>query len=247
MKHVAIHVEDVSKTFRDGRGNVEALASVTFVVERGTWTTILGPSGCGKTTLLRILAGLVRPDAGRAAMGDESGEKTAYLPQRDTLLPWRTALDNAILASEIEGRPREAARSEARELFARFGLSGFERHYPAQLSGGMRQRLALARTFLAHRDVLLLDEPLGSLDPLTRTALQDWLLSIWAELRKTILLVTHDVEEALFLSDRVLVMTRRPATITRDLPVDLRRPRDRLSAELASRKGKLLALLLDGR
>ena len=172
---------------------------------------------------------------------------TAYLPQRDTLLPWRTALDNAVLASEVEGRPLAQARSEAAELFAHFGLSGFERLYPSQLSGGMRQRLALIRTFLAHRDVLLLDEPLGALDPLTRATLQDWLLSVWTALRKTILLVTHDVEEALLLSDRVLVMTERPALIGRDMWVELPRPRDRASAELAGTRGRLLDLLLEGR
>ena len=136
------------------------------------------------------------------------------------------------------------ARAEAAKLFDRFGLSGFEDIYPAELSGGMRQRLAVIRTFLAHRDVLLLDEPLGALDPLTRTILQDWLLEIWGELHKTIVLVTHDVEEALVLSDRVLVLSPRPATVERDVVVRLPRPRDRASATFAERKGSILDLLL---
>jgi len=249
MSQAAIRVDGVMKSFAGGEGELPVLASISFDAEWGTWMTILGPSGCGKTTLLRILAGLLDPNVGVVSMGYAVGSsgRAAYLPQRDTLLPWRTALDNAILASEIDGRPLAAARAEAAELFEHFGLSGFERQYPAQLSGGMRQRLALIRTFLAHRDILLLDEPLGALDPLTRATLQDWLLSIWAELRKTILLVTHDVEEALLLSDRVLVMTDRPATIARDLRVALPRPRDRASAELAKTKGQLLDLLLEGR
>ncbi len=249
MSRVAINVNGVTKSYVGKQGGIPVLAPISFDAEWGTWTTIVGPSGCGKTTLLRILAGLLDPDEGRVSIGEGERDSvaTAYLPQRDTLLPWRTALDNAVLASEIEGRPLAEARAKAVELFEHFGLSGFERLYPSQLSGGMRQRLALIRTFLAHRDILLLDEPLGALDPLTRATLQDWLLSVWTELRKTILLVTHDVEEALLFSDRVLVLTERPASLARDLCVELPRPRDRASAELAGTKGRLLDLLLEGR
>jgi ABC-type nitrate/sulfonate/bicarbonate transport system ATPase subunit len=249
MSRVAIRVHDVTKSFVSEQGEVPVLARISFAAEWGTWTTILGPSGCGKTTLLRILAGLLDPDNGAVSIGDAAGPAghAAYLPQRDTLLPWRTALDNAVLASEIQRKSLSEARSEALELFEHFGLSGFERLYPSQLSGGMRQRLALIRTFLTHRDVLLLDEPLGALDPLTRATLQTWLLSVWMELRKTILLVTHDVEEALLLSDRVLVMAKRPATIARDLRVELPRPRKRASIELTETKERLLDLLLEGR
>lgn len=249
MSRVAINVNGVTKSYAGKQGGIPVLAPISFDAEWGTWTTIVGPSGCGKTTLLRILAGLLDPDEGEVSIGEGERDSaaTAYLPQRDTLLPWRTALDNAVLASEIEGRPLAEARAEAVELFDHFGLSGFERLYPSRLSGGMRQRLALIRTFLAHRDILLLDEPLSALDPLTRATLQDWLLSVWTELRKTILLVTHDVEEALLLSDRVLVLTERPASLARDLRVELPRPRDRASAELAGTKGRLLGLLLERR
>ena len=251
MSRVAIRVDGVTKSYAGACAGEEVpvLAPISFDAEWGTWTTIVGPSGCGKTTLLRILAGLLDPDEGEVSIGDGERDSvaTAYLPQRDTLLPWRTALDNAVLASEIERKPLAEARAKAVELFEHFGLSGFERLYPSQLSGGMRQRLALIRTFLSHRDILLLDEPLGALDPLTRATLQDWLLSVWTELRKTILLVTHDVEEALLLSDRVLVLTERPASLARDLRVELPRPRDRASAELAGTKGRLLGLLLERR
>ncbi len=249
MTGPAIRVEGVHKTFRGERTELPVLAPLEFDVDRGTWTTILGPSGCGKTTLLRILAGLLEPDGGSVTVAGRAATvgSAAYLPQRDTLLPWRTALGNAILAAELARRPLAEAREEAGELFARFGLAGFEGRHPWELSGGMRQRLALIRTFLVRRDVLLLDEPLGALDPLTRASLQDWLLSVWAELRKSIVLVTHDVEEALLLSDRIVVLTDRPATVARELPVDLPRPRERRSAELAATKGELLDLLLGER
>jgi ABC-type nitrate/sulfonate/bicarbonate transport system ATPase subunit len=224
------------------------LDGISFGLDRGTWTTLVGPSGCGKTTLLKIIAGLETPDAGRVHVdGGARIRATAYLPQDDTLLPWRTALQNAVLASEIDRRPIENARHEAVELFEHFGLSGFESSYPHQLSGGMRQRLALIRTFLAHRSILLLDEPLGALDPLTRATLQDWLIEVWSELKKTVLLVTHDAEEALLLSDRILMLTERPARIQLDRAVDLTRPRDRSSQALSSRKSELLQLLLAGK
>ena len=243
----SLQIENVSKTFEDRSSRVHVLDGVSFQIHHGSWTTLLGPSGCGKTTLLRILAGLELPDSGQVCT--ENGESnvigmTAYLPQNDTLLPWRTALGNAVLSSEIEGRSISEARREALALFDHFGLKGFEDAYPRQLSGGMRQRLALIRTFLAHRTILLLDEPLGALDPLTRATLQDWLLAVWSELRKTVLLVTHDAEEALLLSDRILVLTERPARVQLDQNVELPRPRDRGSNELATHKGTLLHLLL---
>jgi len=244
----SFRVEGVSKTFATSAAAIRVLDGVSFSVNAATWTTLVGPSGCGKTTLLKIIAGLDTPDAGHVAI--DSGIKswaTAYLPQDDTLLPWRTALQNAVLASEIDRRPPADAQREAVELFEHFGLSGFESSYPHQLSGGMRQRLALIRTFLAHRNILLLDEPLGALDPLTRATLQDWLIGVWSALKKTVLLVTHDTEEALLLSDRVLVLTERPARVQLDQAVDLARPRDRSSQALASRKSELLGLLMAGK
>ena len=243
----SLRVESVSKTFHERSASFPVLDSISFDLEEGTWSTLLGPSGCGKTTLLKILAGLETPDSGRVMVEGSDLSRlgaTAYLPQHDTLLPWRTALGNAILASEIDGKSMDDAKKEAIELFDHFGLSGFELLYPSQLSGGMRQRLALIRTFLTHRDILLLDEPLGALDPLTRATMQNWLLGVWGELKKTVLLVTHDAEEALLLSDRILVLTERPARLQLDQVVDLGRPRDRGSNALVENKSQLLDLLL---
>jgi ABC-type nitrate/sulfonate/bicarbonate transport system ATPase subunit len=243
----ALRIENVTKSFDQRSVHVPVLDAVSFDLCAGTWTTILGPSGCGKTTILKIIAGLESPDSGSIRVGGDSTPRlgaTAYLPQHDTLLPWRTALGNAILASEIDGKTVDDAKKEALALFDHFGLSGFESMYPNQLSGGMRQRLALIRTFLTQRSILLLDEPLGSLDPLTRATLQKWLLGVWGELKKTVLLVTHDAEEALLLSDRILLLTERPARLQLDQAVDLVRPRDRASRLLVEQKSQLLNLLL---
>lgn len=245
----ALQIEHVRRAFLVAGKRLSVLEDISFALDAGTWTTLLGPSGCGKTTLLKILAGLDNPDTGTVRVFGSTGDRrraSAYLPQADTLLPWRTALENAVLASEIAGEPMSDARSEARELFDHFGMSGFEALYPSQLSGGMRQRLSLIRTFLARRDILLLDEPLGALDPLTRTVLQNWLLEVWKELRKTVLLVTHDIEEALVLSDRLLVCSPLPGHIDVDRPVALARPRNRAASELAQQKAGLLNQLLGG-
>jgi len=244
---LSLRIENVSKAFVQRSTSIPVLDSISFDLHAGTWTTLLGPSGCGKTTLVKIVAGLESPDCGRVIVGERTKSllgATSYLPQYDTLLPWRTALGNAILASEIDGTPIADAKREAIVLFDQFGLSGFESTYPSQLSGGMRQRLALIRAFLAHRSILLLDEPLGALDPLTRATLQNWLLGVWSELKKTVLLVTHDAEEALLLSDRILVLTERPARLQLDQPVRLVRPRDRGASALVAQKSQLLDLLL---
>lgn len=242
----AIRVMEVEKAFPVGDGTLSVLGGVSLDVPRGSLIGLIGPSGCGKTTLTKILAGLLRPDSGEIlTLGKrrDPREQVAYMPQRDTLLPWRTALDNAILASEIEGQSRERARVEARELFCRFGLEGFEDLYPAELSGGMRQRLTLIRTFLAHREVLLLDEPLGSLDALTRAAVQEWLLSVWEELGKSILFVTHDVEEAVVLSDQIVLLSARPAHVRQRFSVDFPRPRKRTEKDFVALKGRILDLV----
>jgi len=165
------------------------------------------------------------------------------MPQSDTLLPWRTALANALIPAQIDHRPRGEAIRETQDLFGRFGLSGFEDLYPVELSGGMKQRLALMRTFLSHRDILLLDEPFGALDALTRAHLQDWLVSVWQEMAKTILLVTHDVEEALLLSDHIFLLSARPACVRNDFTIDIARPRTRSDASLVQQKEELLHLI----
>jgi ABC-type nitrate/sulfonate/bicarbonate transport system ATPase subunit len=207
---------------------VVALDDVSLTLARGEFVSVVGPSGAGKTTLLKILAGLVAPSAGEVLL--EGGRtaplgKVGYMPQPDLLMPWRTTLDNLTLGLELAGTPRSEARERARRQLEPFGLAGFEHHYPRALSGGMRQRAALLRTFLAGRDIVLLDEPFGALDALTREAMREWLLGIWEADRKTILLVTHDVEEAIFLSDAVHVMSARPGHIATTLKVPFARPR----------------------
>lgn len=194
-----------------------ALDDISFDVPPGTLTAIVGPSGCGKSTLLRILAGLIVPDRGRATAGEvELAGKpggVAYHPQRDALLPWLRVIDNATLGAETRGCSRATARGEALALLERFGLSGHEAAWPDELSGGMRQRVALMRSFLMPQQVLALDEPLGALDALTRRQLQHWLLEIVASDQRPILLVTHDIDEALLLADTVLVFSDRPGRI----------------------------------
>lgn len=223
-----IELRGVDKTF----GTVKALSGLSARVGRGEFVTVVGPSGCGKSTLFNIVAGLEEPDPGgalrfegRSCHAADLLGRVSFMPQRDLLLPWRTVIDNAILALEIEGRPRKEARAEALRMLPEFGLAGFEAQYPHQLSGGMRQRVALMRTFLFERDLMLLDEPFGALDALTRTLMQRWLLDVWQRHRRTILFITHDVDEAIFLGDRVLVMTARPGAVKLEQRIDLPRPR----------------------
>jgi ABC-type nitrate/sulfonate/bicarbonate transport system ATPase subunit len=241
----------VAKTFATPEGGaVEALARVDLVARRGEFVAIVGPSGCGKSTLFNIVAGLEPPSAGEVLVDGRSvvgrPGAAAYMPQRDLLLPWLTVLENAALPLELAGRSRAEARAEAARHFERFGLAGFERRWPRELSGGMRQRAALLRSYLVERELLLLDEPFGALDALTRAGMQEWLLEVWGDSGRTVLFVTHDVEEALFLSDRVYVMSPRPGRIVAEVPVPFRRPRD-LSlvgdAAFAREKAELLALL----
>ena len=218
----------MTKTF----GRVTALARFDAAVAPGEFVTVVGPSGCGKSTLFNIVAGLEEPDAGgalrfegRSCHAADLLGRVSFMPQRDLLLPWRNVIDNAVLALEVEGVPRQDARAKALRMLPEFGLAGFESQYPHQLSGGMRQRVALMRTFLFERDLMLLDEPFGALDALTRAMMQRWLLDVWQKHRRTILFITHDVDEAIFLGDRVLVMTARPGSVKLEQSVDLPRPR----------------------
>lgn len=227
-----IRIQNVSKTFQVGSKHVSTLDNVDLSIETGQFVTLVGPSGCGKSTLFNILVGLLPPDEGgqlyidgQLKASDHLLGRVAFMPQRDMLMPWRTVLDNAILAAEIDGVPKRVARDRARASMDRFGLCGFEDHHPSQLSGGMRQRVALMRTFLFERDIMLLDEPFGALDALTRALMQRWLLEVWEGARRTVLFITHDIDEAIFLGDRVLVMSARPGHIKFDATVPLPRPR----------------------
>ena len=231
----AISVRDLRVSFarRSGGDAGLALDGLDLDVPGGSFTCIVGPSGCGKSTLLRVLAGLVVPERGTAEIdgSDVRGRpgRCAWQPQRDDLLPWRSVLGNAVLGAEVAGEARAQAEQHARSLLDRFGLGDVEDAWPAELSGGMRQRVAVLRAFLTPAPVLLLDEPFGALDALTRRQMQAWLQEVWGAAeggaRRTVLLVTHDVEEALLLGDRVVVVSPRPGRVVEDLAVDRPRPR----------------------
>jgi ABC-type nitrate/sulfonate/bicarbonate transport system ATPase subunit len=248
-----IRVERVSHTFRGGARRVHVLDDVSLEVPAGSFVSLVGPSGCGKSTLLRMLAGLLRPDSGALSVDGQSAVGrpglVAYMPQKDLLFPWRKALDNATVGAEIAGVPRPEARAHALELLELFGLAGFEKAWPSQLSGGMRQRLALLRTFLSPQRTLLLDEPFGALDAITRREMHRWLQHVWARDGRTVLFVTHDVEEALILSDTVYVMSPRPGRITARVVSPFERPRAPslvVEGEFVALKADLLAALEGG-
>ncbi|MEA2470075.1 MAG: hypothetical protein QOE38_1074 [Thermoleophilaceae bacterium] len=232
LRTAAITAEGLERRF----GSVTAITSLCLRIEPGEVVAIVGPSGCGKSTLLELLAGLQRPDAGTVHGG---GDSCALMPQSDLLLPWRDALGNAGLALECAGYTRSDARRMAQPLFGRFGLGEFEHAYPRELSGGMRQRVAFLRTLLAGRPALLLDEPFGALDSITRAAMQEWLTEALEAEPRTLVLVTHDVEEALYLADRVAVMSPRPGRIVAELEVPLERPRPRRETVTSRAFGEL--------
>jgi len=229
-----VRVDGVVKAF----GDVRALDGVSLRVERGEILAVVGPSGCGKSTLLDCVCGLAAPDAGTVAAAPAT-----LMPQRDALLPWLSAQDNAGLALRVAGASRAQARAAAWPYFAPFGLAGFERTRPAQLSGGMRQRVAFLRTLLAGTPVLCLDEPFGALDALTRVQMQEWLGDALRREPRTVLLVTHDVEEAIVLADRVALLSARPGRVLETIDVDLPRPRRRSDHAVADLAGRALRAL----
>jgi ABC-type nitrate/sulfonate/bicarbonate transport system ATPase subunit len=227
-------LEDVGVAY----GDVQALAGVSLRVERDEVVAVVGPSGCGKSTLLDLICGLRQPDTGRVRADD-----AVLMPQRDGLLPWLSAADNAGLALRVAGASRDEARARAAGHFAAFGLAGFERARPAELSGGMRQRVAFLRTLLAGRPLLCLDEPFGALDALTRAQMQEWLAATLVREPRTVVLVTHDVEEAALLADRVVLLSPRPGRVVAELPVDAPRPRARTDAEIVELRERAMTVL----
>ena len=219
-------------------GDVVALEALSLSVLPEEVVAVVGPSGCGKTTLLELVCGLTEP-----TRGDVRSEPAVLMPQRDLLLPWLTALDNAALPLRVQGHRRDAARERARPLFEEFGLSGFERARPYELSGGMRQRVAFLRTLLAGKPVLCLDEPFAALDAITRAEMQRWLAGALAREPRTVLLVTHDVEEALVLADRVVVLSPRPGRVVAELRGESPRPRAGTDAEVVTLRARALEAL----
>src|SRR4030081_2706058 len=243
-------VDHVSMAFKTPTGTFQALAPVTLSIPQGRFVSLIGPSGCGKSTIFNIIAGLLEPSGGRVMIDgvDATGTigRVGYMLHKDLLLPWRTVLDNTILGMEIQGVPLRQARERALPLLHRYGLAGFEHLYPNALSGGMRQRAALLRTLLFDTDVILLDEPFGALDAQTKLQMQEWLMQLWSDFKKTVVFVTHDVEEAIYLSDEINVMGTRPGRVVETLPVALPRPRIRTSAltpEFLAIKERCLGLL----
>jgi NitT/TauT family transport system ATP-binding protein len=237
-----IHIDGVSRSYRDRRGApVKALADVSLRAPRGSVLAVVGPSGCGKTTLLELICGLQAPDAGTI-----ESEPAVLMPQRDLLLPWLSAVDNAALALRIAGDSRARARTRGTALFAELGLGGFERARPHELSGGMRQRVAFVRTLLSGKPLLCLDEPFGALDAITRQEMQEWLTGALVREPRTVVLVTHDVEEAIVLADRVAVLSPRPGRVVAELQVDLPRPRTRTDPEVVALREQALSTLQIG-
>ncbi len=247
-----LQLVDIVSTYEEQGRRLVALDGLSLAVGEREFVALVGPSGSGKSTLLHIIAGLIRPDSGTVLInGGETSTtdrlgQSSYMQQRDLLLPWRTTIENAALGLEASGVPRRNAVHQAAEQLARFGLDGFGDVYPAQLSGGMRQRAAFLRTILPRRPLILFDEPFGALDALTRANLQMWLAALWDEERTSVLLVSHDVEEAIFLADRVVVLTQRPGKVALELRVSLPRPRHRAmltSPEFLADRATLLTAL----
>lgn len=227
----ALDVVNVHASFRERRSKLPVLNDLSLTVEQGEFVAIVGPSGCGKSTLFHIIGGLLKPQEGQVLMNGQNvtGQrgKISYMPQQPALFPWRTIEDNVLLAGEVASSapPRAEALEEARKWLSSVGLAGFEQAYPHMLSGGMQQRAAFLRALLSPQELMLLDEPFSALDALTRSDMQRWLLDIWEQNRRSVLFITHNIEEALLLADRVYVLSNRPATVLHEVHVPFDRPR----------------------
>lgn len=218
-----IIIDNVSKSF----GDQKILNDISFACKEGEFVSILGPSGSGKSTLFKLIGGILRPEQGKIIIDgkDITGKKgfISYTPQSPALMPWRTILENVLLGQEISGHKN---KEKALEMIEKAGLSGYEKHYPYELSGGMKQRVSFIRSLLSPQSIICLDEPFSALDEFTRFEMQKWLLSIWQEYKRTILFVTHNIDEALFLSDRIIILSSRPATVKKTISVPFTRPRE---------------------
>ena len=241
-----VEINNVTKSF----GQLHTLDNISLTLEENQFVTILGPSGSGKSTLFNIIAGLLMPDSGNVLIdGKDYRGKTgrvSYMHQKDLLLPWKSILENVCVPLILKGNSRKDSEEKALKYFHLFGLDGFEKSYPNQLSGGMRQRTSLLRTYLFSNDIMLLDEPFGGLDAITKRKMQHWILEVFKNLNASILFITHDIDEAIFLSDKIYVFTERPASIKAVFEVNIDRPRDDntfTGAEFNEMKKKILDLL----
>ncbi|MFB9860209.1 ABC transporter ATP-binding protein [Salinicoccus siamensis] len=220
-----LRIEDLTHTFK-GTQDIDVLDGLSITIRDGEFVTLLGPSGSGKSTIFNLIGGLIEPDQGDIFIDGKRVNGTrgniSYLPQQDSLLPWRTIEDNLVLVQEING---SVDRKRARKWLKRAGLGGYEDSYPNTLSGGMRQRVAFIRSLLSPQQLMLLDEPFGALDELTRLDMQDWLLKMWETDRRSVLFITHSIEEAIYMSDRILILSDKPAKIIKEIQVPFERPR----------------------
>jgi ABC-type nitrate/sulfonate/bicarbonate transport system ATPase subunit len=244
--NILIEAVNIKKSFVD----LHTLEDVSIKLEKNQFVSILGPSGCGKSTLFDIIAGLEKPDRGTVFIDNKiyNGKtgRVSYMHQKDLLFPWSTIINNVCVPLIIKGKSKKQSQEMVKKYFQTFGLEGFENNYPSQLSGGMRQRAALLRTYLFADDIMLLDEPFGSLDAITRRKMQLWLLEIWERIKASILFITHDIDEAIFLSDRIYLLSKRPAVVKEIFDVKIKRPRDNktfTSLEFNKIKEKILVLL----
>ncbi|MFD3448215.1 ABC transporter ATP-binding protein [Microbacteriaceae bacterium 4G12] len=238
-----LKVNAVTKTFKQKT----ILQPITFSVQAGEFVSIVGPSGCGKSTLLNMIASIETVDEGTIDYnGDSPKGKVSYMPQQDLLLPWRTALENITLPLELEHVPKKQRLAQGMDVLRQFGLAEYANHYPTALSGGMRQRISFLRAYLCNKPLMLLDEPFGKLDAFTKMEVHRWLLDTWEKGKQTIVMVTHDLDEAILLSDRVIILSQQPASIIGDVSIQLARPRtiDMLtSAEVKNYKENILSVL----
>lgn len=239
-----LEIEKLSKKY----GDIEVIKDLDLHIKKGEFISIVGPSGCGKSTLFKLITGLLTEYSGKVRIDGKmvKNKVISYLPQKDLLLPWKTLYENATIPLEISGVKKECWKEIIDPLIEEFGLLGFEDRYPHELSGGMRQRGGLLRSFLIDSDLMLLDEPFGALDALTRSSMQDWLLEIWKRHNHSILFITHDIEEAIYLSDRVYIMSTRPGRFLDELEINFPRPRKKeviLSQEFLEYKGRILEKL----
>ncbi len=245
-KETILEVINLKKSYPD----LNTLEDISLELERNQFVSVLGPSGCGKSTLFNIISGLEPPDSGRIIIDgqDYNGRtgRVSYMHQKDLLLPWKNIMDNVCLPLFIKGENRKNSYEKAEKYFSEFGLEGFEKNYPFQLSGGMRQRAALLRTYLFADDIMLLDEPFGSLDAITRRNMQAWLLRLFEKLDASVLFITHSIDEAIFLSDRIYLLSKRPASVRKIFDIDIKRPRDNkiiTSVEFNRLKEEIIKLL----
>lgn len=247
MSEVLLQIKNIRKWFNSQEKKLLVIDGISFDVKEGEFISILGPSGCGKTTLLRIIAGLEKQDEGEILLRGKSimgpGQDRAMVFQDYALFPWRTVLGNVLFGLEIRKVPKLEALEKAKKFIKLVGLEGFESSYPHELSGGMRQRVALARALVCEPDILLMDEPLSALDAQTRNVMQSELVRIWGETKKTIIYVTHNIEEAVYLADRIAVLSKRPAKLLELVSVDLERPRNRFSREFIELRARIFKLI----